>query len=119
MSDVPKRGWKPFLEGCEIQRYFIRPTVKYLHYVPSEIHRARTPKIFDAPEKLLIQRITGGTLPLAVASDNGQHYNKESIKNLILKRDYSYDIKFVLDGMDQFLRDSHQSLEPSFVASQE
>jgi hypothetical protein len=48
VSDVPKRGWKPFLEGCEIQRYFIRPTVKYLHYVPSEIHRARTPKIFDA-----------------------------------------------------------------------
>lgn len=96
VSDTPKRGWKPFLEGRDIQRYFIRPTVKYLHYVPSEIHRARTPKIFDAPEKLLIQRITGGARPLAVAYDDSQHYNKESINNLILKSDCSYDIKFVL-----------------------
>jgi adenine-specific DNA-methyltransferase len=96
VSDIAKRGWKPFLEGRDIERYFIRPTTKYLHYVPAEIHRARTPKVFEASEKLLIQRITGGARPLAVAYDNQQHYNKESINNLLLTSECPYDIKFLL-----------------------
>jgi hypothetical protein len=96
VSNTPRRGWKPFLEGRDVERYFIRPTSKYLHYVPAEIHRPRTSKIFEVPEKLLIQRITGGARPLAAAYDNKQHYNKESINNLILRQDCPYDVKFLL-----------------------
>jgi adenine-specific DNA-methyltransferase len=96
VAETPRRGWKPFLEGRDIERYFIRPSQKYLHYVPDEIHRPRTPRIFEAPEKLLIQRITGGARPLAVAYDDEQHYNKESINNLLLKAECPYDIKYVL-----------------------
>lgn len=96
VREIGGRGWKPFLEGRDIERYFIRPTQKFLHYVPSEIHRPRSPEIFEAPEKLLIQRITGGERPLSVAYDNGRHYNKESINNLILDPQCPYGIKFIL-----------------------
>jgi hypothetical protein len=96
VSVTPRRGWKRFLEGRDIERYRIRPTSKFLNYTPSEIHRPRSPRIFEADEKLLIQRITGGARPLAVAYDNRQHYTKESINNLLLSPTCRFNIKFVL-----------------------
>jgi len=96
VSDKQRKGWKPFLEGRDIGAYYIKPVHSYLDYNPSKLHRARTPKIFEAAEKLLIQRITGGNNPLKVAYDNEQHYNKESINNIILNEGIEYSSKFVL-----------------------
>lgn len=96
VSSTPIEGWKPFLEGKDIGSYFIRPIKKYLHYEPKLLHRARSKEVFEVPEKLLIQRITGGNKPLKVAYDNAQHYNKESINNLLLKDDTGFDIKYIL-----------------------
>jgi hypothetical protein len=56
--------------------------------------------VFEAKEKLLIQRITGGARPLNVAYDAEQHYNKESINNLILRPDIPYSIKYILGLMN-------------------
>lgn len=96
VSNIQKPGFKPFLEGKDISRYYIRPVKKYLDYTPNKLHRPRTIKIFESKEKLLIQRITGGSTPLKVAYDNKQFYNKESINNLILKKDVPYNIKYIL-----------------------
>ena len=96
VSDVPKPGWQPFLEGRDIGAYYIKPIHSYLNYTPSLLHRARTKKIFEAPEKLIIQRITGGSQPLKVAYDNNKYYNKESINNIILKKDCLYNAKYIL-----------------------
>ncbi|MDO8609582.1 MAG: TaqI-like C-terminal specificity domain-containing protein, partial [bacterium] len=52
--------------------------------------------MFEADEKLLIQRITGGKNPLKVAYDDEKFYNKESINNLILKKNVPYNIKYIL-----------------------
>jgi hypothetical protein len=96
VSNKKINNWKPFLEGKDIGSYYIKPIEKYLNYEPSLLHRPRTKKIFEAPEKVLIQRITGGRNPLKAAYDNKQYYNKESINNLILKEDCEYDIKYIL-----------------------
>lgn len=96
VSDIPKPGWKPFLEGRDIGAYYVKPIHSYLNYSPNLLHRARTKKIFEAPEKLIIQRITGGNQPLKVAYDNNQYYNKESINNIILKGDCLYNAKYIL-----------------------
>jgi hypothetical protein len=96
VSDVQKSGYKPFLEGRDISRYFIHPVEKFLWYKPELLHRPRTTRIFEAPEKLLIQRITGGKRPLTATYDNQQYYNKESINNIILKDETPYNAKFVL-----------------------
>ena len=94
--DNPKDGLKPFLEGKDIAPYGLKPTRLYLNYEPKLLHRARTPKIFETPEKLLVQRITGGKKPLKVAYDDNRFYNKESINNIILKKNSIYRSKFIL-----------------------
>jgi len=96
-------GLKPFLEGKDISSYLIRNSNKYLDYVPEKLHRARTPRIFETKEKLLVQRITGGKKPLKVAYDNCQYYNKESINNIILNENSGYDIKFILSLLNSSL----------------
>lgn len=96
VASQPLNGYKPFLEGKDISRYFIRPVEKYLLYKPELLHRARTPRIFEAKEKILIQRITGGSNPLNATYDNQQFYNKESINNIILEENTQYSLKYVL-----------------------
>jgi type I restriction-modification system DNA methylase subunit len=91
-----KSGLKPFVEGKDISRYYIKPIGKYLLYEPSKLHRPRTKAIFEVKEKIIIQRITGGKYPLNATYDNKQLYNKESINNIILKRDVGYSIFFIL-----------------------
>ncbi len=98
-----QRGYKKFLEGRDIGRYYIRPVNKFLLYDREQLHRPRTAKIFETEEKLLIQRITGGDRPLKAAYDDKQHYDKESINNLILKEDQPCNIKYVLGLLNSSL----------------
>jgi hypothetical protein len=58
--------------------------------------------VFEASEKLLVQRITGGKKPLAVAYDNQKFYTKESINNIILK-DTAYSAKYILGLLNSSL----------------
>ena len=92
----PKEGFLPFLEGKDIGAYFIRPIHNYINYKPELLHRARTKKIFEAKEKLLVQRITGGSKPIKVAYDNNKYYNKESINNIILSATSKFKHKTIL-----------------------
>jgi tRNA1(Val) A37 N6-methylase TrmN6 len=87
VSSEPKPGWKPFLEGKEIGAYRIDGIKQYLNYDPSLLHRARSKEVFEVPEKIVIQRITGGKKPLKAAYDNQGIYNKESINNIILNEE--------------------------------
>ena len=90
------KRYKKFLEGKDIGRYRIKFRGKYLLYERSLLHRPRTPDIFEAPEKILVQRISGGRRPLKAAYDNQQFYNKESINNVILKDGQDFDAKYIL-----------------------
>lgn len=94
--------WKKFLEGRDIDRYRIKFSGKYLHYDKPQLHRSRTPVIFEASEKLLVMRITGGKRPLKVAYDDQQYYDKESINNIILN-DKKFNAKYILALMNSSL----------------
>jgi type I restriction-modification system DNA methylase subunit len=94
--DKQRKGLKPFLEGKDIGRYYIKPISKYLLYEPKMLHRARSKEIFEVKEKIVIQRITGGKRPLNAAYDDKQYYNKESLNNIILKNNCEYSSHFVL-----------------------
>ncbi|HCY77480.1 MAG TPA: restriction endonuclease subunit M [Ignavibacteriales bacterium] len=98
-----REGLIPFLEGKDISAYFIKPIHCFIDYQPKLLHRARTPKVFEVPEKLLVQRITGGKRPLKVAYDNRQYYNKESINNIILREDSTFKTKFILTLLNSTL----------------
>lgn len=96
VSNVPKENWKPFLEGKEIGSYAIGEVKQWLNYEPKLLHRARTKEVFEVPEKILIQRITGGNKPLKAAYDNQGYYNKESINNIILNDNSPVSTLFIL-----------------------
>ena len=96
VSNFPRDNWKPFLEGREISAYFIGEVKQWLNYDSKLLHRARTKEVFETPEKILVQRITGGTKPLKAAYDTNGLYDKESINNIILYEDAPVKTKFVL-----------------------
>ena len=103
VSDKQIEGWKPFLEGKDIGAYYIKPIHSYLNYEPKLLHRARSIDIFEANEKILIQRITGGNKPLKAAYDNNKFYNKESINNIILNDKFGFNIKYILSLLNSKL----------------
>ncbi|RPD43565.1 Eco57I restriction-modification methylase domain-containing protein [Paracnuella aquatica] len=103
VSNVLKEGYKPFIEGKDITSYLVRQVDQYLNYKPELLHRARTKQVFEVTEKLMVQRITGGSRPLKVAYDNKQLYNKESINNIILNDNSKFNIKFILSLLNSKL----------------
>jgi type I restriction-modification system DNA methylase subunit len=94
--------WKPFLEGDEIGSYSIKHSGRYLYYKKELLHRSRTPDIFET-DKILIQRITGGSRPIKAAYDVHKFYNKESIINMILENRNAKDYKYVLSVLNSQL----------------
>ncbi len=109
ISYTERSGWKPFLEGKDISAYTIKPINKFLNYEPSLLHRARSKEIFEQPEKILLQRITGGSRPLKAAYDNKQYYNKESINNIILQSNCGYSYKYILGLLNSKLTNWYYS----------
>lgn len=103
VADIRKNtDWKPFLEGNEIGAYYIKHLGRFLHYKKKLLHRSRTPDIFET-EKILIQRITGGSRPIKAAYDTAGFYNKESIINLILLSGKEDDYKYLLSLLNSSL----------------
>src|SRR5207249_3626905 len=94
--------YKKFLEGRDIERYGINFDNKYLLYERAKLHRPRTPEIFEAKEKILVQRISGGRRPLKAAYDNEQYYDKESINNIILSNP-TISAKYILALLNSHL----------------
>lgn len=93
--------WKPFLEGNEIGRYSINYNGRYLYYKKELLHRSRTPEIFES-NKILIQRITGGKMPIKATYDTLSYYTKESIINLILSTE-EFSHEYVLSLLNSKL----------------
>jgi adenine-specific DNA-methyltransferase len=85
--------YKKFLEGKDIESYGINYSQKFLLYEKSKLHRPRSSEVFEVPEKILVQRISGGHRPLKAAYDEEQFYTKESINNIILE-DKSVNVKY-------------------------
>ena len=108
-NDKIDESYKPFLEGKEIDRYFVDYKGRFIKYIPKLIHRPRTADLFES-EKIMIQRISGGNKPIKSAYDNGYFYNKESIINLVLNTK-EFDIKYVLSLLNSNLMNWYYSKE--------
>jgi len=64
-------SYKPILSGSEIERYYHKPNVKFVHYLRNELNRPRDERIFLLKEKL-ISKFVGNRLTFCF--DNKQHY---------------------------------------------
>ena len=89
ISTIPAKNSFPLVEGKTISRYFINETKKHIVWKTNEIHRTRPDYLWNAPIKILIQRISGGNRPLTAAIDKNRLKTFASVNNLLLKDAYS------------------------------
>ena len=85
----------PFLEGKNIDSYITKWSGKFIRYDRENLHRARSNEVFTS-NKLIIQRISGGTKPLKANYDPGVFYTFSSINNIIINEEYRKKIPLKL-----------------------
>ena len=87
--------YKPMLEGKDIKPFYPNFSDKYIRYEKKLLYRARDENIFLTKEKLVTQRISGGTKPIVVSYDNTKKYTFNST-NTILQKDKSFSLKYIV-----------------------
>lgn len=85
----------PLVEGKDIKRYFINKPSNFLHWVPEEIHRTRPDYLWNSDNKIVIQRISGGSRPLVCAVDTKKLKTFASTNNLLLKDEFKTYYYFI------------------------
>lgn len=75
--------YKPLLFGKDFGRYKINFKEHYILYDRELLNRAREQEIFLS-EKIILQRISGGSKPLTATIDTEQYYTFNSVNNIVL-----------------------------------
>lgn len=88
-------SYKPFLVGKDIGRYKIKYKNKWICYDKKRLHRARPEEVFLS-NKIILQRISGGSNPLVATLDRNKYYTFASINNILIKKDSGFRIEYVL-----------------------
>jgi len=96
--------YKPSLMGRDVGRYFIK-NKKFVLYDKKILSRIGDEEAFNSKEKLVMQRIGSG---LIATFDNKQHYCFNST-NMILKKDESYNLKYILALLNSKLINYYKS----------
>ncbi|MBL7208763.1 MAG: N-6 DNA methylase [Dehalococcoidia bacterium] len=94
--------YKPLLEGKDIGRYQIYFRDKFIQYDKSVLNVMQDEAIFQRPEKILVQRVAGGTRPLTAAIDRERYYPFNSLNTIVLPGD-SYSHSFVASLLNSTL----------------
>jgi len=76
------------LEGKDIKRFKINDASNHIIWNLNEIHRKRPDYLWEEPKKIVMQRISGGTMPLVAAIDKKKRKSFASTNNIVLKNDY-------------------------------
>lgn len=76
------------LEGKDIKRFKINDASNHIIWNLNEIHRKRPDYLWEEPKKIVMQRISGGTMPLVAAIDTKKRRAFASTNNIVLKNDY-------------------------------
>ena len=86
----------PMLEGKCIKKYIITDINKYIEWNVAEIHRTRPDYLWEQEEKLVTQRISGGSHPIIVAYDNSKYKAFASTNCIVLKDEFKHLYKYFL-----------------------
>lgn len=97
IDDVPKnQKYIPLIEGKCVKRYYILPAKKYLKWDRNQIHRTRPDYLWQADQKIIVQRISGGANPITAALDTDKSKTFASVNNILLKPRYKHYYKYIL-----------------------
>ena len=94
--EEPGENRFPMLEGKCIKKYIISRINKYIEWNVSEIHRTRPDYLWQQEEKLVTQRISGGSHPIIVSYDTKKFKAFASTNNIVLKDEFKHLYKYFL-----------------------
>lgn len=75
------------IEGKDIKRFTIKNSSNFIIWNTDEIHRTRPKYLWEKRKKIVMQRISGGTMPLVAAIDYDKRKSFASTNNIVLKDD--------------------------------
>lgn len=102
-------SFKPLLFGKDFGRYVTNFNNNFIEYKREKLNRARDESIFLS-KKILIQRISGGNMPLTATVDSKNFYTFNSVNNLILKDTVDMPIEFFAGLLNSKLLNWYYSL---------
>lgn len=77
--------YKPLLEGKDIGRYELHFAERYILYDRKILNVMQDESIFLLKDKILIQRVSGGTQPIKATLDRDSFYTFNSINTLVCR----------------------------------
>lgn len=88
-------NYKPLLFGKNFGRYHINFDNNFVNYDRNLLNRAREEEIYLS-EKIIVQRISGGSSPLTCTIDRDKFYTFNSVNNLVLKENIFISLEYFL-----------------------
>ena len=76
------------IEGKDIKRFAIRDCSNFIVWNKDEIHRTRPDYLWEESKKIVMQRISGGTMPLVAGIDKKRRKTFASTNSIVLIDDY-------------------------------
>jgi type I restriction-modification system DNA methylase subunit len=80
----------PLIEGKTIKRYYLQKIRKHIEWDVPQIHRKRPDYLWEEEKKIVMQRISGGLMPLVATIDKNKNRAFASVNNIILKEEFSH-----------------------------
>jgi type I restriction-modification system DNA methylase subunit len=96
VSDNPiNEKYKPLLYGKSFTRYLVRDSNNFILYDRELLNRARSEEIYLS-DKIIIQRISGGLMPITGTIDKNQYYTFNSVNNLVPKTEFKEYLEYFM-----------------------
>jgi adenine-specific DNA-methyltransferase len=95
-NKVLSNEYKPMLEGKDIKKYQTNFGENYVLFDRKKIHRARPDYVWEAPKKIVIQRISGGKSPLVSTLDKDKYLAFASTNLLLIKNSFESEYPYEL-----------------------
>lgn len=79
----------PLIEGKTIKRYYLQKIRKHIEWDITQIHRKRPDYLWEEKKKIVMQRISGGLMPLVATIDINKNKSFASVNNIVLKEEFN------------------------------
>lgn len=82
------------IEGKDVKRFYIQDCSNFIFWDIEQIHRTRPDYLWERNKKIVMQRISGGTMPLVAAIDLEKRKAFASTNNIVLVDEYEHHYEF-------------------------
>jgi type I restriction-modification system DNA methylase subunit len=85
ICEQPGEGFKSYIEGSDISRYFIDWKRRYIDYESKKehFHRPKFSELFES-DKIVVPRVSGANNRIEACYDASGYYNNDNVTNVVL-----------------------------------